>query len=77
MPGTESEVMSIVIDLKKKIVPPKLHILRKIITLYLWDTSMPKNMINRTIPIISVAKNAHGIKGTLSNIISGTKISKL
>ncbi len=33
MPGTESEVINIVIDLKKKIVPPKLHIRLNIIIL--------------------------------------------
>ena len=34
-PGTESEVISIVIDLRKKIVPPKLHIRLKMISLNL------------------------------------------
>ncbi len=33
MPGTESEVISIVIDLRKNIVPPKLHIRLNIIIL--------------------------------------------
>ena len=61
-PGTESDVMSMVNERRKKMVPPKLHMRRKMIERYLCVSKMVNMMMMSTRPIISVAKNAHGTK---------------
>ena len=68
MPGTDNEVISIVIERRKNIVPASEHIRLNMIILYLWNINTINIMNANTRPMISVAKNAHGISGTLSKI---------
>lgn len=71
IPGTDKEVIIIVMHRRRKTVPERAKNRRNSMKRCLWKTRTVSHTKHKTVPVNSHIWNAHGIYGTLSRNMSG------